>query len=67
MEKKLIINKKKLKGDDGHKTFSIRVKTETVEALDKLSKVTNRNRNELINLMLEFAIKMIYNNLVNIL
>ena len=57
MEKKLIINKKKLKGDDGHKTFSIRVKTETVEALDKLSKVTNRNRNELINLMLEFAIK----------
>ncbi len=39
MEKKLIINKKSLKGEDGYKTFSIRIKEETVDNLDKLAKI----------------------------
>ena len=30
MEDKLIINKKNLKGEDGYKTFSVRIKEETV-------------------------------------
>ncbi len=57
MQEKLIINKKSLKGEDGYKTFSVRVKEETVDGLDRLSKETNRSRNELINILLEFAIK----------
>ena len=57
MKDKLIINKKSIKGEDGYKTFSIRIKEETVENLDKLSKETNRSRNELINILLDFAIK----------
>lgn len=57
MKDKLIINKKSIKGEDGYKTFSIRIKDETVENLDKLSKETNRSRNELINILLDFAIK----------
>ena len=56
MDKKLIINKKSLKGEDGYKTFSIRIKEETVTALDDLSKATNRSRNELINLLLDYGI-----------
>ena len=56
MKEKLIIKKKSLKGEDGFKTFSIRVKDETVENLDALSKETNRSRNELINILLEYAI-----------
>ena len=56
MDKKLIIPKKTLKGDDGYKTFSIRVKDETVEKLEQLAEETNRSRNELINLLLDFAI-----------
>lgn len=52
----LIINKKKLKGEDGYKIFSIRLKEETVTKLDKLSDETNRSRNELINILLEYAI-----------
>ncbi len=56
MGEKLIIKKKSFKGDDGYKTFSIRIKEETVEKLDQLSKETNRSRNELINLLLDFAI-----------
>lgn len=57
MEEKLIINKKSLKGEDGYKTFSIRIKDETVANLDKLAQETNRSRNELINILLDYAIK----------
>ncbi|MBQ8573095.1 MAG: CopG family transcriptional regulator [Ruminococcus sp.] len=57
MDKKLIINKKALKGEDGYKTFSIRIKDETVAHLDHLSADTNRSRNELINMLLDFAIE----------
>ncbi|MBQ7974818.1 MAG: ribbon-helix-helix protein, CopG family [Clostridia bacterium] len=56
MEDKLIINKKSLKGEDGYKTFSIRIKDETVLKLNKLSEETNRSRNELINILLDYAI-----------
>ena len=57
MDQKLIINKKSLKGEDGYKTFSIRIKDETAGELDELARQTNRSRNELINILLEFAIK----------
>ncbi|MBO5110989.1 MAG: ribbon-helix-helix protein, CopG family [Clostridia bacterium] len=56
MEEKLIIRKKGLKGEDGYKTFSIRVKDETVERLNTLSSETNRSRNELIQLLLDYAL-----------
>ena len=55
MNDKLIINKKSLKGEDGYKTFSIRIKDETVAKLDDLAKETNRSRNELINILLDYA------------
>lgn len=57
MKEKLIINKKSLKGEDGYKTFSIRIKDETVLNLDKLAKQTSRSRNELINILLDYAIE----------
>ena len=56
MKEKLIIRKKGLKGEDGYKTFSIRIKEETVANLDKLSEATNRSRNELINILIDYAI-----------
>ena len=54
---KLIINKKSYKGEDGYKVFSVRIKNETVEKLDELSQKTNRSRNELVNMLLSFAIE----------
>ncbi len=57
MKDKLIIKRKPLKGEDGYKTFSIRIKDETVDSLDELAQKTNRSRNELINILLEYAIK----------
>ena len=51
----LILKRKRDKGDDGYKVFSIRVPEETVERLDELSSKSNRSRNELINILLNYA------------
>ena len=56
MKEKLIIQKKALKGEDGYQTFSIRIKDETTEKLNKLAEITNRSRNKLINILLDYAI-----------
>ena len=45
---KLIIYPKKAKGEDGYKTFSVRIKEETVKKLEKLVSETGYSRNELI-------------------
>ena len=57
MPDKLIISRKNLKGEDGYKTFSVRVKQETVDKIDKLSEKTCRSRNKLINILLEYAVE----------
>lgn len=58
MAKKLQISKRSnIKGDDGYKVFSVRIKDETVERLEQIAQETNRSRNELINMMLEFGIE----------
>ena len=51
-----ISKRSNIKGDDGYKVFSIRIREKFAENLDNIAKETNRSRNELINLMLEFAI-----------
>lgn len=57
MPKKLQISKRSnIKGEDGYKVFSVRIKDETVDMLEDIAKKTNRSRNELINMMLEFGI-----------
>lgn len=53
---KLIIRPKKYKGNDGYKTFSIRVKEELVENIDSISTKTGHSRNELIGIFLEYAV-----------
>ncbi len=52
---KLVIKPKNIKGDDGYRTFSIRVKEDLVVRIDEISAKTGRSRNELIGLFLEFA------------
>lgn len=50
---KLFIRKK---GDDGTKTFSIRIKQDTVDRIDELARKTDRSRNELIGMLLDFGL-----------
>ena len=54
-QKQRLVITKKPKGEDGHKVFSVRIKDETVARLDAISKKTNRSRNDLINMLLDFA------------
>lgn len=54
-ENKLVIRPKKVKGEDGYKTFSIRIE-ETVEKLDDVVSRTGHSRNELIGIFLEYAL-----------
>ena len=57
MKDKLIINKKPLKGEDGHRTFSVRLQEETINRLDMLSAQSNHSRNEIIRILLEYALE----------
>ena len=56
MNTKLIITKRK-RGEDGHKVLSIRVREDIINRLDTLADETGRSRNELIGLLLNFAIE----------
>ncbi len=53
---RLIIRPKKYKGNDGYKTFSIRIKEELVENIDSISVRTGHSRNELIGILLDYAV-----------
>ena len=53
----LIVKLKRPKGEDGHKVFSIRIKEDTVSKLDKISMQTGRSRNELIGMLLDYALE----------
>ena len=60
MEREIKITKKAARrGDDGYKVVSVRMKEEMLERLDELSSQTNRSRNELINLLLDAAMKIV--------
>jgi len=56
MNTKLMITKRK-RGEDGHKILSIRVREDIIKRLDTLADQTGRSRNELIGLLLDFAIE----------
>lgn len=57
LKKTITIRKKSgVKGEDGYKTFSVRLKEETVVALEALAERSNRSRNEIINIVLEQAL-----------
>jgi len=56
MTEKLRITSK-LRGADGYKTFSVRIRAEIIDKIDDISKQTGRSRNELIGMLLDFSLK----------
>ena len=56
MKGRLLISKKEPQGEDGYKTFSIRIKEEIAEDLNKIAAESNRSRNEVIGILLKYAI-----------
>ncbi len=53
----LIIRPQRAKVEDGYKTFSIRIKEETVSRIEDVSAQTGHTRNELIGMFLEYALE----------
>ena len=56
MSSKLLITKK-MRGDDGYRVFSVRLRTELLDQVNALADDTGRTRNELIGMLLEFALE----------
>lgn len=50
------IKKKKLRGEDGMKSFNIRIPAELCDKLDRVAENANMSRNELIKILLEKAV-----------
>ena len=53
----LIVTIKRPKGEDGYRTFSVRLREPVVNRMDDISKETGRSRNALIGLFLEYALE----------
>ena len=49
----------KRRGEDGNKVITIRIKEDTLAALDKLAQESNYSRNELINIILKHGMENI--------
>lgn len=56
MDNKNLVIQPKLRGEDGYKTFSIRVLKQTVDRLDEIADRTGHSRNELIGMFLSYAL-----------
>ena len=56
MDSKLLITKK-LRGDDSYRVFSVRLRTDILDHVNALAEDTGRTRNELIGMLLEFALE----------
>lgn len=54
-----IKRKHSLRGEDGHKVISIRIKNELSARLDEIALEANRSRNEVISLLLESAVSIV--------
>ncbi len=46
----------KRRGEDGHKTITVRIKEGTLAKLDSIATDSNYSRNELINIILEHGV-----------
>ena len=51
--------KLKKRGEDGSRVITVRIREETLAALDKIAAEANYSRNELINLILSHGLKNI--------
>ena len=47
----------KRRGEDGNKVITVRIREDTLDALDKIATETNRSRNELINIILSHGVQ----------
>ena len=47
----------KRRGEDGNRVITVRIREDTLDALDKIAAEANRSRNELINIILSHGVQ----------
>lgn len=47
------------RGEDGHKTITVRLNEELLAKIDGVAYKTNRSRNEIINILLKNAVEIV--------
>ncbi len=47
----------KKRGEDGSRVITVRIKEDTLSAIDALASATNYSRNELINIILRYGVE----------
>ncbi len=52
----LIIKKNGLKGEDGYKVFSIRIREDIANRIDEIAKETNNSRNYILSQFIEYGL-----------
>lgn len=58
MENKIVVPKKKIKGEDGYSVTSIRLPDELFERLNRFTATTELSRNEVITILLSKALEI---------
>lgn len=53
-DERLVIKRKR--GEDGYRVFSVRIKESTIKRIDEIVSDSGRSRNEVIGLLLEYAV-----------
>jgi len=56
---KIKIPRTKLRGEDGHKMYSLRVPDDLAEEIDNIVSKTELSRNEVLNILIREAIKLV--------
>lgn len=56
---KIKIPKRKIRGEDGHKMYSLRIPDELAEEIDEIVSKTELSRNEVLNILLREAVKQV--------
>ena len=51
-----VLRPKRQKGEDGYRVFSVRLRERTVHRLENLASQSGRSRNEVIGLLLDYAL-----------
>ena len=56
MDNEKLLIKKKVKGEDGCKTLSIRLSQDMINEIEVIAAATNRSRNDVIGRLLRYAL-----------
>ncbi len=55
-DNKLVLKSRRLRGEDGSKVLSVRMREGLVSRIDDIANKTGRSRNELFSILIEYAL-----------